>query len=873
MRINYRLFLFCFWGIFISELSAQTIIEGVVTNKQDGNPISAAIVTINNSAGTESHAYGFTDSKGKYHIAIRAKEDSICVVFISLGYETQTFELPNKNKTLDVALESMIFQLKEVTIRPPDISLREDTLNFRVDAFVREGDRNIGDVLRRLPGMNVTSNGSIKYNGENINNYYIEGLNLLGNKYSIANNNISPEDILNIQIIENHQPIKAMKDVFFSEQAAINLQLKKDKIAKPTGKIELGTGLYPALWNLNTFAMQIGKKRQTIVTYKTNNTGKDIAADLNPHSLTIDNITSGNAMVPGNLITLPLLSSPPTKESRYLFNNTHIVSINHLQKTGNDSQLRVNISYLKNEQKQKLNEKSSYYFASTDTSLVIDESNTLNNYTNQADAELTYTHNSKRQYINNTLKFSGIWNSTKSSLTGSENLNQTFYTPLFYVQNDWEMIKKIQSRMFQFSSFIRYSNLPQQLAVKADSITEAVVQIAHLGNFHTSNSTAYGFLWRQSNLRFDFNMQAFLDDLNSSVKNSPLFSEIDNHIKFNKWIYKITPKYNYKSRKLDFDLSVPVSFNDLFVNDILLNTRQNFTFLFANPSVSIDYKWTPLWHSDISFNYKDDIGDIIDFTGAYIMNNYRSFYRGSGILSHRTSQSYRFKINYRDPIEALFFNVGVSYRRTKSNLLSKTDFRGTYSLSDAVESDRVSEYQTVTGSISKYIRTLQTTFSIQSNYIVASSQQIQQGSILTSENRIFMLRPKIDVRISNELNFVYNVDFTNNKMRIKSVEIDNPALNQIYHFLSINVFPSKRWMMRTRLEYYQNQLSADSYSRLFFADIGLTCKTKNIDYSLDCTNIFNHRSYAYIQYDGPNIFSHHFNLRPINILFNTAFKF
>lgn len=382
--------------------------------------------------------------------------------------------------------------------------------------------------------------------------------------------------------------------------------------------------------------------------------------------------------------------------------------------TGLDSQLRLNINYLNNDQKQKLKERSAYYFAATNTNLLIEESNVLDRYTNQGDAELTYTHNSSKQYMNDALKFSGVWNVSQSSVSGSMDVRQKFYTPLFYVQNDWNMIKKMQSRIFQFSSFIRYASLPQQLEIKTDSLTGEILQDVKLGNFYTNNSTAYGFLWKRSSLRFDFNLQAFLDDLNSSVNDAPLLFETDNHVKSNKWIYKITPKYNYHTpdSRFNFELLAPISLHTLSVNNLISKSKQNFTFLFANPSVSLNYKWSHFWNSDLSYRYTNDMGDIMNFTDAYILTNYRSFQRGSGILSRQTVQSGSVKVNYRNQIEALFF-----------------------------------------------------------------------------------------------------------------------------------------------------------------ADLGIVHKTKKIEYSLDWTNIFNQRSYSYILYDGPNIFSHHFDLRPMNFLVNIAFKF
>ena len=42
------------------------------------------------------------------------------------------------------------------------------------------------DFLKKIPGINVLSSGKIKYNGEYIRNFYIEGIDLLGSDYELA---------------------------------------------------------------------------------------------------------------------------------------------------------------------------------------------------------------------------------------------------------------------------------------------------------------------------------------------------------------------------------------------------------------------------------------------------------------------------------------------------------------------------------------------------------------------------------------------------------------------------------------------------------------------------------------------------------------
>ena len=112
------------------------------------------------------------------------------------------------------------------------ISSHGDTLLYNVAAFRSASDRNIEDVIRKLPGISVSENGTISYQGESINKFYIEGLDLLSGRYALATRNISPDDIASVSIYENHQPKKVLKDISFSEKAALNLKLKNQPHAQ-----------------------------------------------------------------------------------------------------------------------------------------------------------------------------------------------------------------------------------------------------------------------------------------------------------------------------------------------------------------------------------------------------------------------------------------------------------------------------------------------------------------------------------------------------------------------------------------------------------------------------------------------------------------
>lgn len=65
-----------------------------------------------------------------------------------------------------------------------------------------------------MPGIEVTNSGQILYQGSSINKLNIEGLDLMGDQYNQATQNMPAEAVSTIQVMENNQPIRALEGKF-----------------------------------------------------------------------------------------------------------------------------------------------------------------------------------------------------------------------------------------------------------------------------------------------------------------------------------------------------------------------------------------------------------------------------------------------------------------------------------------------------------------------------------------------------------------------------------------------------------------------------------------------------------------------------------
>jgi len=125
----------------------------------------------------------------------------------------------------------------------PFLRTTGDTLSYKVSDFSNPQDRVIGDVIKKLPGIDVAKDGKISYNGKAISNLYIGGDNLLDDKYNIATNNIPNGVVDQVQVLQNNQPIKMLRDKVVSDDVALNLTIKKDARLQTVGQETVGAGL------------------------------------------------------------------------------------------------------------------------------------------------------------------------------------------------------------------------------------------------------------------------------------------------------------------------------------------------------------------------------------------------------------------------------------------------------------------------------------------------------------------------------------------------------------------------------------------------------------------------------------------------------
>ena len=198
-----------------------------------------------------------------------------------------SFAVPMSAQQDDERLDSLIrtLELKEVVVTAKKIRQSGDTISYAASSYISKNDKTLEDLLRKMPGIEVKSDGQIIYNGQWINEFYIEGLDMLGSNYGVATKNIDAHDIGTVQILEDHQDVKMLQGVRRGAAPAMNIRLKQNAKGIWSSTFDGAIGSQPNIsWDASASLMNFRRNAQNISVYKTNNIGIDLRTEINAPS-------------------------------------------------------------------------------------------------------------------------------------------------------------------------------------------------------------------------------------------------------------------------------------------------------------------------------------------------------------------------------------------------------------------------------------------------------------------------------------------------------------------------------------------------------------------------------------------------------------
>ena len=855
--------------IFIPvSIYTQNTISGTIKEDATDKQLNGVIVSILNQ-NNETLEYQITDNKGSFSIDVSSPDSYLVLSASLLGYETKTIKIKNETQKFSLFLPVKDIDLKEVSVESRPVIMSNDTLRYSVNAFKSKQDRSIGDVLKKLPGIEVMSNGAIKYKGEAINKFYINGMDLLDMKYGLATENLPADAVTNVEVLENHQPLKVLKDISSTGKAAINLRLS-EKVVKPVGVIETGGGTETPnlLWLMNVFMLKANKTNQTLVYYKTNNHGNDISKESIDHSDDVFNPNKMDKFKNRELFNVKNFDEIPLIPKRYLFNKTHAITINNLKKINQDKQLRINLNYLNDTREENTSTLSSYYLP--DKNVDISESNYLKKRVNILDGAINYNSNAINSYLNNKLKMKFKWEDILAHTKNEVDINQKYNVPQIVISNEFQYVKKKDKNIYDISSFIRYTDLPQRLRLTVDTLDMEMKQKIDYTGLYTINSTNYTYHRGNSFFHTQLSLEGAFESLSSNLHHPDFINNINNRITTDFINIMLDPSYTYRKDGLSITPSMLFKQHFLFINDKEISNKKNKSFTYIQPQLSLRYRLNAYWEGNVSYRYNKNLGDIVDLPTGIVMHNYRIFESKSGILSESKSNSVSLRVNYRNPLKILFINTLLSYRKTKRNLINSQYLINQQSIISNRQQENNIDTWMLNTYISKYVSIIKTTFAISGGGTFMKSEKMQQSNIYPLNNVIWFISPSLNTKISDNMNVQYQANYNKNILEIRSHKSSTQQFSQLFNYF----YTVGKFELKVQYEQLYNEVGKNQKDlNIYFLDFGAKYVNKQFELGVDLNNILNQKKYGYTIFNGLDTYTYNYRLRPSNIIFSVRLRY
>lgn len=817
--------------IFLSALSvsAQTVVTGKIVDS-NGKAVPSVIVK-RYIAGHKMRGYTCSSSDGSF--CIKAEIGDM-LEFSMLGFKSQRIEIEGGMKPLIVKMSDDAIKLKEVTVKSDKVHEHGDTISYIVGAYANGNDRSIGDVIAKIPGFDVDkSTGKISYEGKPISKFYIEGLDMLGGKYGTATNTLPQGEVGSVQVLRNHKPIRVLEDFTFTDDAAVNIKMKSSAKTHWVTSWKAGGGYGSAhdgydkgRWLFEGFGLRLKSDLQTMLTYKTNNTGTDVSRE-STNLFSLDELIGEQ---PKSFIRLSVPTASGLSRERSLLNRSHAFTANVMKRISEDSQINFQLVYNNERDKAWGSQRTEYVL--TDGNRIINNDLSWRSNSNNFYALLKYEHNSAKSYLRNSLSSDMTWLSQHLSETGTHSHAQHSLLPVFDFRDNLYVIRRYGNTLVSFYSNNSVQQRPQHLYV------DSTKQQNLLQRFYSTDTYASGG-WKLGllSLSMKFGVKGLLRYLTANAYGLPdSIGTTTGKSHFGYAKLYASPQLEYNSNDFKLSLSAPVESSHYKYSEDTGRNR-----LDISPSLHIRWDATSRITMNVHGSYSVEPLDFNRFYGSLIMQDYLYLNQGYAGYDVAKSKTVSYSLFYRNSLKGTHFMGRVSRSFDTTPYTLSREFSGEYIIIGTIPVKTNSNSWNSTLMYQQGLSFLNGKFTLRGLYSHTDSKMYQDGSVSPAKYNALSTKASLYLSPYTGMSIDYSVQYAYDDMLPENG--NKSSFNNWQHTAKI-IIPAGKLRFTLKGEYDHNQLMPSKYKDIFFADaiIGLT--SRHIDYELGLSNLLNEKSYV-----------------------------
>uniref|UniRef100_UPI00404917D1 carboxypeptidase-like regulatory domain-containing protein n=1 Tax=Flavobacterium sp. TaxID=239 RepID=UPI00404917D1 len=884
-----RIIVLCFVLVHGFIISQTTLIGNVKNQNNDG--IAFANVILKRENSPDILAYAYADESGKYRLET-SEIGNLVLQFSSLSFKTLRIPIivTSENKVIqtDAVLTNEIEELDEVILeneRP--ITIKKDTIIFDAKAFLQGNEQTVEDLLKKIPGLNISADGTIKVGNQEIEKIMIEGDDFFERGYKILTQNMPVNPIEKVEIFQKYSNNKHLKGVEKSEKVALNLTLKEDFKRQWFGNMNLGYGIASEnRYEVNSNLMNFGKKNKFYFLTNLNNTGFDLISSSNQliRPFRVNEPGSiGDIQSSKNILGLGGYT-PNFKQERVLFNNAEMLSLNSIFKLS--EKLKLKALALINTDEINFYSSSFNRVAVGETFFENNEDYAGKNSVKSGFGKIDLTYDiSKAETFELTSKYSNTKNDNRSNIQ----FNNEFLSEKLASRNELIDQKAVYTYKLQASKALvlsaRYidEKSPQDYAVNrfiyqdlfdenANNLSQLSENIMQFAGFesHFLNRTAKGNLLEfkvGNQYRKDILLTKIILRENETILSEPI--DYQNNLDYQTNDLYASVKFDLKVKQFSFS-------TNLHAHQLLntLETRENKKSqnpFFINPQLGVNWEINDKNKIGTTFSFNTSNANVLDVYDNYVQNGFRSFVKGTGTFNQLESSNIGLDYMLGNWGDKFFATTSISYVKNhdffSTNSLLAQNFTQTERI---VVHDR--EYLSLFSSIDKYFNIISSNLKINFGASKSNYKNIVNNSdFRTIKTNSFDYG--FEMRSAFKGVFNYNLGSTANYFEVKATNT-NSFTNHISFLDMVFIFSEKINFEIQSERYYFGNLEKQNNTYYFLDfEARYVFKPNKLSFSLSANNLFNNKTFRNYAVSDISISKLEYRLQPRYLLLNISYRF
>jgi hypothetical protein len=213
------------------------------------NPLASATILVLSSKDSSLVNFGMTNTTGFFSVRNIPKGEYVFkATYVSFRSYMQKISTPPEGFEIDldtIRMEPVANELEAVEVRAErtPVTIKKDTIEFNAGSFKTKENAVVEDLLKKLPGVEVDNDGTIRAQGEQVRRVTVDGKNFFGNDPKLATKNLPANAVDKVQVFDKKSDQAAFSGIDDGQrEKTINLELKEEKRHGFFGSIMGGAG-------------------------------------------------------------------------------------------------------------------------------------------------------------------------------------------------------------------------------------------------------------------------------------------------------------------------------------------------------------------------------------------------------------------------------------------------------------------------------------------------------------------------------------------------------------------------------------------------------------------------------------------------------